>query len=85
MMGTALIVWRKHYVKWWKPPKPIHKRTICEVLRELAREAEARGDTLSLHKIDEAHDMAKRMQRKLFHYNKNEKMSSIVDVDGVTG
>ena len=29
--------------------------------------------------------MAKRMQRKLQHYNANEKFSSIVDVDGVTG
>lgn len=84
-MGTALVVWRKHYLNLKKPPKPPHKRTICEVLRELAREAEARGDTLSIHKLDEAHDMAKRMQRKLQHYNANERFSSIVDVDGVTG
>jgi hypothetical protein len=55
------------------------------VLRELGRDAEARGDTLALHKIEEASDMAKRMQRKLTHYNQNEKLSSIVDVDGVTG
>ena len=68
-----------------KPPKPAHKRTICEVLRELGRDAEARGDYLALQKLDEATDMAKRMQNKLQHYNKNERMSSIVDVDGVTG
>ena len=84
-MANDLIVWRKNYIRWWKPPKPPHKRTICEVLRELAREAQARGDKLSLHKIEEAHDMAKRMQRKLTYYNKNERFSSIVDVDGVVG
>lgn len=66
-MGTALIVWRKHYIKPRKPPKP-HLRTICEVLREMYRDAEARGDALSMHKIGEAHDMAKRMQRKLDDY-----------------
>ena len=82
-MGTALIVWRKHYIKGNKPPKKF--RTICEVLRELYRDAQIRGDTLSMHKFDEANDMAKRMQRKLTYYNKNEKNSSIEDVDGVTG
>lgn len=83
MTGTALIVWRKHYIRPRKPKQ--HFRTICEVLRELYRDAETRGDTLSMHKIGEAHDMAKRMQRKLTHYNKNEIMSSIRDVDGVKG
>jgi hypothetical protein len=37
-------------------------------LRELYRDAEARGDALSMAKLDEAHDMAKRMQKKLEEY-----------------
>ena len=61
-MGTALVVWRKHYIR---PEKKKPFRTICEVLRELYRDAEQRGDALSMTKIEEAHDMAKRMQRKL--------------------
>jgi len=65
MPGTALVVWRKHYIK---PRKRKHIRTICEVLRELHRDAEARGDALSMTRIEEAHDMAKRMQRKLEEY-----------------
>lgn len=66
MTGTALVVWRKHYIKPRKPKKSI--RTICEVLRELYRDAEARGDSLAMTRIDECHDMAKRMQRKLQEY-----------------
>jgi hypothetical protein len=45
------------------------------VLRELYRDAEKRGDTLSMAKLDEAHDMAKRMQRKLFEYNRGERIA----------
>lgn len=67
MTGTALIVWRKNYIRPRKPAKKF--RTICEVLRELYRDAEIRGDALSMTKIEEAHDMAKRMQRKLEEYN----------------
>jgi hypothetical protein len=63
MTGTALVVWRKHPVNARKSPKS--KRTICEVIRELYRDAEARGDALSMARLDEAHDMAKRMDRKL--------------------
>ena len=66
----ALVVWRKNYIKRTKPPKPF--RTICEVLRELYRDAEARGDALSMTRIDECNDMAKRMDRKLREYNQNE-------------
>lgn len=62
-MGTALVVWRKNPLNPRKKPKRL--RTICEVLRELYREAEARGDALSMTKLDEAHDMAKRMDRRL--------------------
>jgi hypothetical protein len=65
-MGTALVVWRKHPLNSSKKPKTL--RTICEVLRELYRDAEARGDALSMVKLDEAHDMAKRMQKKLEEY-----------------
>ncbi len=64
-MGTALVVWRKHLLN---PGKRKSLRTICEVLRELHRDAEARGDTLSVDRIAECHDMAKRMQRKLEEY-----------------
>jgi hypothetical protein len=62
-MGTDLVVWRKSPINPRKRPQKL--RTICEVLRELYREAEARGDALSMNKIDEAHDMAKRMDRRL--------------------
>jgi hypothetical protein len=67
-MGTALVVWRKHYIR---PQKRKALRTICEVLRELHRDAEQRADALSMTRIDEAHDMAKRMQRKLEEYAPN--------------
>jgi hypothetical protein len=67
MPSTALTVWRKNPINPRKTPKPI--RTICEVLRELYRDAEARSDALSMARIDEAHDMAKRMQKKLEEYN----------------
>lgn len=65
-MGTALVVWRKHYIRPTKPPKPF--RTICEVLRELYRDAEQRQDAVSLVRISEAYDMAKRMQRAIERY-----------------
>lgn len=67
MTGTALVVWRKHYIRPRKPPKP-HLRTICEVLRELYRDAEARKDAVGMTRISEAYDMAKRMQRRLDEY-----------------
>lgn len=60
--GTALIVWRKHYIK---PKQKLHIRTVCEVLRELYRDAVARKDKISMVRLEEAHDMAKRMQLKL--------------------
>ncbi len=44
-------------------------RTICEVLRELYRDAEARSDALSMTRIDEAHDMAKRMEGRIRELN----------------
>ena len=66
-MGTALVVWRKHPLNSRKKPKTI--RTICEVLRELYRDADARGDALSMTKLDEAHDMAKRMERRMRELN----------------
>ena len=59
----ALVVWREHRIKTRKPPKTF--RTICEVLRDLYREGEARGDALSMARLDECNDMAKRMQKKL--------------------
>lgn len=65
-MGTALVLWRKFPIRPRKGKKIT--RTICEVLREVYRLAEERGDTVSMQKIDEAHDMAKRMHRKLVEY-----------------
>lgn len=70
MTGTALVVWRQHSIRARKKRKPI--RTICEVLRELYRDAEARGDALSMARLDEAHDMAKRMHRRLVELNPGE-------------
>lgn len=61
--GTALIVWRKHYIK---PHRTLRVRTVCEVLRELYRDAVERDDKISMVRLEEAHDMAKRMQMKLF-------------------
>lgn len=61
-IGTALIVWRKHYIK---PQRRVRVRTVCEVLRELYRDAVERDDKISIVRLEEAHDMAKRMQLKL--------------------
>ena len=55
------------------------------MLRELARDAEGRCDLVSLQRIEEAYDMAKRMQNKLIYYNARERASSIINVDGVKG
>jgi hypothetical protein len=60
--GTALVVWRKHYIK---PKQKLKVRTVCEVLRELYRDAVKRDDKMSIVRLEEAHDMAKRMQLKL--------------------
>lgn len=46
-------------------PASSDKRTICEVLREIGRDALARSDADSLRKILEATHMAKRMARAL--------------------
>jgi hypothetical protein len=70
MTRKALVVWRKNPINPRKPAKSI--RTICEVLRELYRDAEARDDGLSMARLDECHDMAKRMQKKLEEYNRRE-------------
>jgi hypothetical protein len=48
----------------WKPNTK-KMRTICEVLRELLMDAKAREDAVSVARIEEAYDMAKRMDRKL--------------------
>jgi hypothetical protein len=71
-MGTALVVWRKHPVNPHKHKRRPRLRTICEVLRELYRDAEARGDALSMVKLDEANDMAKRMHNRLVELSPNE-------------
>lgn len=52
----------------WDP----NRRTICEVLRELYRDARERGDAVAMDRCDEAHDMAKRMAHKLEWYKEND-------------
>lgn len=64
-VGRRLVVRRLHQLRRRKP-NPM--RTICQVLRELHEDATARGDTVSMARIDEAFDMAKRMQYKLEQY-----------------
>lgn len=63
--SRSLVVWRKFYIK---PRKTKPQRTICEVIRELYRDAEARGDVLTMERCGEAHDMAKRMHKRLKWY-----------------
>lgn len=50
------------------PRKFADRRTICEVLRDIYRAAEKRGDDATMAFANEAHDMAKRMQTKLNEY-----------------
>lgn len=58
----ALIVWREYYVKGGRQTK---LRTICEVLREIHRYSD---DPLIKSKVEEANEMAKRMQARLDFY-----------------
>ena len=78
--NRALVVWRKNYVKREKIKK---LRTICEVLRELYRKAEERDDAFTMTRLEEAYDMAKRMQNKLKEYaSKNkDRVFLIIDDD----
>jgi hypothetical protein len=66
--GKRIIVWRKHRVNAYRKRG---FRTICEVLRELYRDADRRGDTLAMARAQEATDMAKRMQERLVHYSQH--------------
>jgi hypothetical protein len=69
--NRSLIVWRKNYIRQKLNGKVLSKkvRTICEVLRELYKDARSRSDPVAMTRIEEAHDMAKRMQRKLQEYS----------------
>ena len=62
--GKSLTVYLKH--KKLKSNLVKMRRTICEVLREIYRSADERGDHFTMSKAEEAHDMAKRMQYKLY-------------------
>jgi hypothetical protein len=64
-VGKRIIVWRKHYLN---VRRKRGFRTICEVLREVYLDAEVRGDPVTMTRMDEAADMAKRMQTRLEHY-----------------
>lgn len=68
--NRSLIVWRKNYIRQKLNGKLLSKRvrTICEVLRELYKDARTRDDPISMTRLEEAHDMAKRMQKKLQEY-----------------
>jgi hypothetical protein len=64
--NRSLIVWRKSYMN-----SGVRKylRTICDVIRELHRSAEDRGDLIAMHLLDQANDMANRMQDRLKWYS----------------
>jgi hypothetical protein len=62
-------------------PKENGVRTICEVLEGLRMEAEARGDKITMLRIEEAIDMAKRMQNKLKRYSLKTKDPTTLTVD----
>jgi hypothetical protein len=49
-------------------PKAPRRRTICEVLRILAAQAEARNDATGFELLAEAEDYAKRMDAKQRQY-----------------
>jgi hypothetical protein len=70
-MGRELIVWRKHYIN---TKRNLKVRTVCEVLRELYRDAVKRDDRISMVRLEEAHDMAKRMQLKLIELQPEKKL-----------
>lgn len=66
--GQRVIVWRKHTLNL---KRKRGFRTICEVLREVWLDAHKRRDTLTMARLDEATDMAKRMQTRLIDYAGN--------------
>ncbi len=76
--SRALVVWRKEPIQF----RSVRFRTICAVIRELYAAAEERSDHLALTKLDECHDMAKRMQRKLLNYHRGEVYSSVANPKG---
>lgn len=79
-LSRSVIVWRANYIN-----AGITKsiRTICEVLRELYRDAEARSDSVSMQRLDEASDMAMRMQDRLKVYALTSKKPVTLTVDDV--
>jgi hypothetical protein len=78
--NQSLIVWRKNYIN---SETRKFVRTICDVLRELHRDAEARKDTVAMQRLEEANDMAKRMQNKLKFYSLKTKDRTTLTVDDV--
>jgi hypothetical protein len=78
--SRSLIVWRKNYIN---AEKQSLRRTICDVLRELHREAQVRGDAVAMQRIEEANDMAKRMQNKLKFYSLKTKDRTTLTVNDV--
>ena len=79
--NLSLVVVRKYPLN---RAKKVKVRTICEVIRELHRAAAERDDTLGMHQLEEAHDMAKRMQMKLVEYGgkRNDPVYLIANDDG---
>jgi hypothetical protein len=75
--NRSLIPWRRNYMNSGVTK---NLRTICEVLRELHRDAEEREDTVSMQRLEEANDMAKRMQDRLKFYSLLSKSTKSRDV-----
>lgn len=64
--SRAVVVYQNYYIE---PDTKKLNRTICDVIRELYRDAKKRDDPLSMTRLQEAHNMAKRMQAKLKQYS----------------
>lgn len=64
MKGDADTLWPT------RPDLPMRKYTICSVLDEIHRRVEAGNTEGVLQLLNEAHDMAKRMDRRLREYAK---------------
>lgn len=77
--NRSLIVWRKYYIT----DKRVKLRTICDIIRELHARAKARNDHVDMQRLDEAYDMANRMQNKLKFYSLKTKDRTSLTIDDV--
>lgn len=77
--NRSLIVWRKFYIS----DKRVKVRTICDVIRELYSRAKERNDQIDMQRLEEAYDMANRMQNRLKFYSLKTKDRTTITVDDV--